>query len=127
MANNIDEELYLDNNSFIVGRPTKKDLDGSGVETDTELAGLTDFKVWLSLAATHYQTTDAIHADLVITLTEVASLGVYKGVLTGAAKRTHLGATADNATLYVHWQSESAGYHEVSTTLLRKTRPAATS
>lgn len=127
MANNIDEELYLDNNSFIVGRPTKKDLDGSGVETNTALAGLTDFKVWLSASATHYQTSSAIHADLVITLTEVASLGVYKGVLTGAAKRTHLGATADNTTLYVHWQSEAAGYHEVSATILRTSRPAATS
>ncbi len=124
MANNIDGELYPDDDPLVVCRPVQKSIDASGDEIETNLIGLTDLKCWLSLSADDDVEGDAINAALVLALGEEGSTAVYHGVLLGSAKRTHI-VSADGTTLYAHWQSVLGGYHEVSSTIWRTHRPAA--
>lgn len=126
MANNIDEELYPDNNSLVVCRPVRKSINSAGAEIETPLSGLTDLECYLSLAQDAETSAEAIHADLVLPLGEEGSTAVYHDVMLGSAKRARI-ASADGTTLYAHWQSVLAGYHEVSSTIWRTHRPAASS
>lgn len=124
MANNIDAELYPDNNSLVVCRPVRKSINASGDEIETALTGLTDLTCYLSLSATTATSAGAINAALVLALGEEGATSVYHGVMLGSAKRTHI-VSADGTVLYAHWQSVAAGYHEVSSTIWRTHRPAA--
>jgi hypothetical protein len=128
MANEIDGELYPDNNSHTTARPSKWQLNGTtGVEEQVPRSGLTDLKAFIALSATAADDSAAVHASLVETMTEVASLAAYQATFDGAAKRTHLIAQPDGTLLYVHWQSIAAGYHEVAEVVWRHKRVAAAS
>ncbi len=124
MANDIDDELYPDNDDFIAVVPTTRRLNATtGIEETVPLTGLTNLKAYLATTAEAASDASAI-SGLVVALTEVGSTGAYQGSMTGAAKRTNLAATADGTTLYLHWQSGTV-YHEVKSVIWRTKRPAA--
>lgn len=127
MANNIDGELYPDNNSLVVGRPVRRSVDGNGDEIETPLSGMTDFEAYLSEDPLAETNLDAIHADLVLPLPEEGSTAVYHAVLLGSAKRARMSAIAAGTTIYTHWQSVLDGYHEVTESIWRGYRPGASS
>lgn len=127
MANAIDGELYPDNNSHTTAHPTRWQLNSTtGIEEQVPVSGLTDLKSFLSLSDVAATEAGAVNAALVITLTEVLTTGAYQGTFSGSAKRTHLGSQVDGTKVYCHWQSVSAGYHEVAEVVWRPKRPAAT-
>lgn len=128
MANNIDGELYPDNNSLVVGRPTRRYVNTSGVEIEGDpISGLTDFEAYLSEDPLAETNADAIHPDLVLPLPEEGSTAVYHAVLLGSAKRARMSAIAAGTTIYTHWQSVLGGYHEVTESIWRSYRPGASS
>lgn len=123
MANDLDDEIYPNNDDLIVCRPVVKAVaGGTGLVTDTALTGRVDGIAFLSTSADALTAT-AIHASLSKTLTE-SPAGVYAAVLEGADKATHLAATPDNTTLYRHF-TFGQDYHEVKSVIYRKTRTAA--
>lgn len=124
MPNNLDAEMYPDNNSLVVCRPVRKSIDVTGAEIEAALTGLTDLRCFLSLAANDDLPADAINANLNLLLTEEGATGVYHGVMLGQHKRAHI-ASATGTAIYAHWYSASAGYHEVSRAIWRLSRPAA--
>lgn len=124
MANNIDGELFPDNNDRIrVVAVVDTDNGTTGAEElGVPLSGLT-MKAYVSLAEDAEDDSDAINAGLVVTLTEAGTTGIYLGSLTGAAKRTHMAAVADGAPIFVHFQAGTT-YHEVAATIWRTSRAA---
>lgn len=125
MANQIDGELYPDNNSHTTAHPMRWRLNPTtGVEEQIPITGLTDLKAYIALSDTASSEAGAVNAALVSTMTEVLTTAAYEATFSGANKRTYLGAQADGTTVYVHWQSVSAGYHEVAAVIWRTKRPA---
>ena len=126
MPNAIDGELYPDNNSHTTAHPMRWQLNPTtGIEEQVPITGLTDLKAYLSLTELAASESEAVNAALVITLTEVLTTAAYQGTFSGASKRTYLGAQPDSTKVYCHWQSVSAGYHEVAEIIWRPKRPAA--
>lgn len=123
MANNIDEELFPDNDDRVRCVAVIDSTNGTtGAEVlGTPLTGLA-MKAYVSLLEDAEDDSDAINAGLVITLTEAGSTGIYYGSMPGSAKRTHLMATAAGTTVYVHFQSGTQ-YHEVASTIWRHFKP----
>jgi len=121
MANDIDANVYLDNNDLIVCTPVERSVNGiSGAVEETALEGLT-LKYYLATAEDTEDDGDAVNAALVVTLVE-GPAGVYVGTMTGASKRTHLAALADDSDIWRHWQAGTQ-YHVATRATLRKTRP----
>jgi hypothetical protein len=127
MANEIDGELYPDNNAHTTADPTRwRRHPTTGVKEEVPISGLTDLRVYVSLdEAAVDHTTGAIHADLVELMTEIGETAGYEATLDGAALRARV-SQPDSTPLFVHWQSPTAGYHEVAQVIWRTTRPAAT-
>jgi hypothetical protein len=126
MANEIDGELYPRNNAHTTCRPTRWQLNPTtGVEEEVAISGLTDLRAYVSLIheATDH-TTGAINAALVYLMTEVLTTAAYQATILGSALAAHV-AQPGGADLFVHWQSPSAGYHEVVKVTWRTSRPAA--
>ena len=124
MANDLDAEIYPDNDDLVVCRPTRVQLNATtGVQETVALTGRTDVTAFLSLSG-DLLTATAIHASLSKVLTEVGSTGAYSGVMEGSDKSTQLAATADGATLYRHFTA-GQDYHEVKSVIFRKQRVAA--
>lgn len=120
MANEIDGELYPDNNSHTTARPSRWRLNPTtGADELVPLSGLTDLKAYLSLQKDAASDAQAVNAALVVTMTEVLTTAAYQATFSGAAKRSHLIAQPDGTKVYCHWQSASAGYHEVAEIIWR--------
>lgn len=126
MANEIDPELYPDNTAHTTARPMRWRLNPTtGVEEQIAITGLTDLRAYLSTSQTAVDhTTGAINAALVYVMAEIAATSAYEASFLGSALRTHV-VSPNNTTLYVHWQSATAGYHEVAPVIWRTSRPAA--
>jgi hypothetical protein len=58
-------------------------------------------------------------------MTEVLTTAAYQATILGSDTAANV-TSADGTTLYVHWQSPSAGYHEFTPVIWRTKRPAAT-
>lgn len=120
--NEIDEELYPDNNDLIVLRPFERTVnETTGDVEEVPITGLTDVRFYIAATESAESHTEAIHAALVVTLTE-GPAGVYSGTLSGAAKRTHLGASPDFTELHRHWQSSVTEYHTTTPVIWRVRR-----
>lgn len=124
MANTIDPELYPDNNAHTTARPVRWRLHPTtGVEEQPAISGLTDLRVYVSLSATAADhTTGAINAALVYVMSEILATAAYEATILGSALRTHV-TSPDGTKLYIHWQSPTAGYHEVAEVTWRTSRP----
>lgn len=127
MANIIDPELYPDNNAHTTARPQRWRLNPStGAEEQVPITGLTDLRVYLSTSETAVDhTAGAINAALVEVMTEIGTTAAYEASIAGSDLRAFV-TSPNNTTLYVHWQSPAAGYHEVAAVIWRTSRPAAT-
>lgn len=125
MANDLDDELYPENDDLIVVRPTLTRVNTTtGVTETITLTGRTDGLAFLSTSAKTDGTATAIHASLSKTLTETLTTGTYSAVIEGSDKTTQLAASLEGATLYRHFAFGS-DYHESKAVTLRKQRAAA--
>lgn len=120
MANEIDSELYPDNNAHSIARPSRWQANPTtGVEEQVLISGLSDLKLYLSLQKEAASEAAAVHPSLVYTMVEVLATAAYQATTSGSAHRTHLIAQPDGTKVYAHWQSTSAGYHEVAELIWR--------
>jgi len=125
MANDLDTEIFLENDDFVHCVPTRTQANAVTGDIETvSLTGRTDGLAFLSLSALCDGTATAIHASLSKTLTEIGATGKYSAVIEGSDKTAQLAAQIEGATLYRHF-SFGSDYHESKAVTLRKQRAAA--
>jgi len=128
MANDIDDEIYPDNDDKIRCVPIIDSTNTTtGADQSTPLTGLTNLKAYLAASESASSDAAALDPSLVITLTEAGSTGIYYGSMPGSAKRSAsaLAALADGTVIWRHWQAGTV-YHEKKSVIWRKNgRPAA--
>lgn len=125
MANELDDEIYPQNDDLVVCRPMLTRVNATtGVTETLALTGRTDGVAFLSTGNKTDGTATAIHASLSKVLTETLSTGTYSAVIEGSDKTAQLAASLEGATLYRHFAFGS-DYHEAKAVTLRKQRAAA--
>lgn len=124
MANELDDEMYLENDDLLVCRPYKRQVNGVTGEVETIVYTGATVVAFLALSGATDGSATPIHASLNITLTEVGSTGVYAGTLQGSDKTTHLATLSDGDIVFRHFKSGS-DYHESKSVIIRKQRVAA--
>lgn len=125
MANELDREVYAGgNNAHTTCRPKRWQTNSTtGLDELVPLSGLTDLKAFLSASATAADEAGAFDPALVVTMAEAGSTAAYQATFSGATMATKITAP-DQTEIFRHWQSKSAGYHEVAPVLWRTARTA---
>jgi hypothetical protein len=124
MANNRDDEMYPRNDDIVVCEPVRTRRNATtGAEETIPITDLTGLVYYVSSNELAESSAEAVHQDLVISLPQIGTTGVYTATLTGAAKAARLAAQADSTVLYEHWQ-DGTRYHEVASFIWRKRRVA---
>lgn len=125
MANELDDEIYPQNDDLLICRPSRTQVNATTGATETVvLTGRTDGVAFLSTANKTDGTATALHASLSKTLVETAATGTYSAVIEGSDKTAQLAALVDGAKLFRHF-AFGADYHEAKAVTLRKQRAAA--
>ena len=124
MANNRDDEMYPRNDDRIDCEPFRERRNPTtGAIEIVPITDLTGLVYYVSANELAESSAEAVHPDLVISLPQIGTTGVYTATLTGAAKAARLAAQADSTVLYEHWQ-DGTRYHEVASFIWRKRRVA---
>ena len=124
MANDRDDEMYPRNDDIIVCEPVRERRNSTtGAKETLPITDLTGLVYYISASELAESSADAVHPDLVISLPQIGTTGVYTASLTGAAKAARLAAQSDSTVLYEHWQ-DGTRYHEVGSFIWRKRRVA---
>jgi hypothetical protein len=124
MANDRDDEMYPRNDDIIVCEPVRELRNPTtGAKEIVPITDLTGLVYYVSSNELAESSAEAVHPDLVISLPQIGTTGVYTATLTGAAKAARLAAQADSTVLYEHWQ-DGTRYHEVASFIWRKRRVA---
>lgn len=124
MANNLATEVYPGNDDVIRATATlTRTNTTTGAEEIVPLTGLA-VQYYIASTAEAESPASAVNAGLVVTLAEAGATGIYYGSLTGAAKRTYLGASAEGTQFSHHIQSGTV-YHETKSFIWRLKRTGA--
>lgn len=125
MSNQLDAELYPDNDDIVGCAPTLTQFNNTTGALETiPLLGLTGGVAFLCLTKATDDTAVPIHPDLSVNLTQVTGTNQYIGAMSGALKTLRLDAIVDGTILYRHFKF-ARQYHESAKVKFKKTRVAA--
>jgi hypothetical protein len=124
MANNIAPEWPVDNDGLWWCKITQKQPNPTtGEIEDIDVIGRNDVIAFPSATET-LSDAETIHADLQLTLTNVAGTNVYYAYPQGDKARLRLLPTYLDQPVWIHFKAGDGDWHEAARTMVRNKRTA---